>query len=221
MSCVSRSHVQIISLSLFILGTFCFITDYFEIGAVLTGVAFYMVIMSESILLGRVQYEMSASLEILRKKQETDIQDLLVFLRHMQLATSPFETVVGAKRLCEKIKCPAMVLTTTHQIIAANKCMHDLLGWDSSANTLNGKPVYMINDPALLSNLGSLVGRPEVQGKISMSTCYAYIHKSGEKIHGHLDVHKVGEEGFFAMFRPEIEQLISRKDVSKIINSEG
>ena len=210
---VPREYIQIVSLTLFVVGTLCFVVDSFETGAILTGIAFYMVVMSESIFLSRVQVAMSDSLEILRRKQEADVQDLLCFLRHTQLAASPLDSIEGAKKLCGKTGFASMVVSNTHQIISANDHMHRLLGWSPDDRELNGTPVYLINDPAVLSLLGGMVTKSEIQERKCMATYYVYVHKSGKKIHGQLVAYKIKNEGFFAVFHPTTDCLISYEEI--------
>ena len=38
-----------------------------------------------------------------------------------------------SKKLCKRIQSPAMVLSTSYQIIEANKDMHRVLGWKNNA----------------------------------------------------------------------------------------
>jgi hypothetical protein len=216
---IPREYVQIISLVLFVAGSLFFIIDNFEVGAVLTGIAFYIVVISESILLSRVQAAMSNSLEVLRKKQEADVQDLLCFLRNAQLTASPLDSIEGAKKLCGKTGFASMVVSNTHQIITANDHMHRLLGRNTNTRELNGTPVYLINDPAVLSLLGGLAAKPEIQKRKCMTTYYVYVHKSGKKIHGQLVVHKIKNEAFFAVFYPTDDCLIKMEEIKKIASA--
>jgi PAS domain-containing protein len=218
---ISRFHTQLISFSLFTVGAIVLIcggwsNEFFRsIGILCMAGSIWFVMMSESILLGKVQAEMSGALESLRKKQETDIQDLLYFLKQEKITASPFESIEGAKRLCNKIHYPAMVLTTNHQIIKANKKMHDLLGW--GRNELYGKPAHLINDTVVMSKIGELCAKPPHSEKTAMTTQYVYIHKDGTKIFGQMDALNIGGEGFLVVFHPEDECIISRDEIREIV----
>jgi PAS domain-containing protein len=197
---VPRECTQFISLTFIIVGLFLLLASATPfLGVACIGFSCWVLMMSESVLHAKVQGEMSAALEVLRKKQEADIQDLLYFLKQSQLAAAPFETIEGAKKLLTKMSYPAMVLTTTHQIIKANQRMHKLLGWKD--NDLNGMPVHVINDAVVLSRIGELCAKPEHIKKDAMITQYVYLHKSGKRIFGQMDAVKIVNihDGFFSI----------------------
>jgi PAS domain S-box-containing protein len=186
-----------------------------DIAPILGFFSLWIIVISESFLLAKVKTEMTTALESLRKKQETEIQDLLCFLRREKIVASPFESIEGANRLCDKIHYPAMVLTTNHQIIKANKKMHDLLGWER--NELHGKPAHLINDLVVMSKIGELCAKPEHIEKIAMITKYVYLHKDGTKIFGQMDASKIGNEGFMVVFHPSSECIISHDQIRKMV----
>ncbi|OUU74697.1 MAG: hypothetical protein CBC29_06095 [Methylococcaceae bacterium TMED69] len=191
----------------------------FSIAPILGFFSIWSLVISESFLLTRVKNEMSNTLETLRKKQEADIQDLLYFLRSYQIAASPFESIDGAKKFCDKIHYPAMVLSANHQIIKANKDMHEILGWDFCKKELNKKPAHIINDAVLMSVIGETMAKPENMERKSMITQYAYVHKSGKKIFGQMDASKIGVEGFFVVFHPSKNCVFSAEDIEKMVRA--
>jgi hypothetical protein len=172
---------------------------------------------SESALHAKVQLDMSNALEQLRKRQAKDIEELLSFLKDSQISAQPFESMDGAKRLCEHIGYPAMVLTANHQIIKANKLMHDTLGW--KGKTLNGLAAHYINIPTVMSKIGEVMARPENVKRKSMVTQYVYLHKAGHEIYGQMDAHEIAPtgclEGYFVVFHPEKDCMLSREEIKK------
>ena len=188
-------------------------------GIAFIGFSCWILMMSDSLLHRKIQFEMSGVLETLRKKQQADIQDLLCFLRHSQLASSPFESIEGAKILCSRIHYPSMVLSTSYQIIKANTHMHNLLGYDK--NKLNGAPAHAINDPMVMSKIGALAQLPKNVNKKSIITQYVYISESGKKIAGQMDASLIKNEGFFVVFHPASELLISREEIEDCLSDQG
>ena len=198
---ITREQSQILSVSLMLTGVVLFsMTTAFTVGMICIGVSCWILMISESLLLSKVQLEMSQSLDSFRKKQDREIQDLLHFLRDAQISSSPFDNLEGAKKLLKNIPLPAMVLTPNHQIVLANGRMHDLLGW--GRNELNGRPAHIINESVVMSRIGEIAASEEYRNAMTMITMYVYLHKSGKRIFGQLDVSKVGLEGYFAVFHP-------------------
>lgn len=214
---IPRHNVQLASLFLMIMAGFSIFTlpNGWEVASSFGFFSLWVIVISESFLLDKVKNEMSTALESLRIKQETDIQDLLEFLKKERIAASPFDSIEGAIKLCDKIHYPAMVLTTGQQIISANEKMHELLGWKEKE--LNGQPAHLINDLVLLSKIGELCALPEHIGKTAMITQYAYIHKNGERIFGQMDAARIGSEGFIVVFHPSDECIISYEDIRKLM----
>ena len=159
---------------------------------------------------------MGSALENLRKRQGEEIQDLLYFLRQSQIAAMPLESIEGAKKMCDYIKYPAMVLAPNYEVIKANQKMHDTLGYHK--NELDGKPAYVINDAVAMSKIGEICSTPEYADKEAMTTHYLYVHKSGKKVFGQMDAHKINNEGFFVVFHPSHNNLISYEEIRKICN---
>ena len=90
----SREYTQAISAAFIITGIFLMVltpaTTLYGVAAI--GFSCWILMMSESILHAKVQTEMSSALECLRRKQETEIQDLLYFLRESKLAANPLQS---------------------------------------------------------------------------------------------------------------------------------
>jgi hypothetical protein len=176
----------------------------------------WFVMMSESILLGKIQTEMIAALESLRGKQESEVRDLLYFLRQAKLSANPLESWDAAKAFLDVIPFPAMVITSNHQIVKANEKITSLLGHGSGE--LNGTPAHMINHPIVMSKIGELCAKPPHVNKPAMHTRYAYMHKTGNIITGGMDASLMVDGGFFVVFHPDIENVISYKDLNLMLS---
>ena len=214
---LSRENAQILSTGFFAVGLALIFLGRLNIGLPFVGIAVWTLLMTESVLLLKVQNEMRAALDGISQRRESEIQDLLYFLRQSQLAKEPFETIEGAKKLCSGLEFPAMILTTHHQIILANPEMHDVLGYKT--NELIGKPAHLINDPLLMSMVGELCSKEPLAGKKSMITQYAYLTKQGEKVFGQMDATKISDVGFFVVFHPESSNVLSYESV-RILSSD-
>jgi len=127
-----RELAQLVSITIFIFGMIHFGLYSFKIGCVLTGVAFYVMLMSESVLLAKVQNEMTISLEALRKKQDIEVLDLLFYLRQSKLGNSPWSNIDAAKNHIAKLGLPAIITDSGGACLALNKAFTDTLGYDKS-----------------------------------------------------------------------------------------
>ena len=217
---IPREYAQFLSLTFMAGGIALFASGNLVGGCVSVGSACWVMLISESVLLAKIQNQMQASLDDLNRKRESEVTDLLHFLRDSQITSAPFDSIDGARRLCETIGYPSMVLTANHQIIKANKRMHETLGWE--IRTLDGIPAHFINDPGVMSKIGEVMARSENLGRKSMVTQYVYLHKTGKKIHGQMDAHEIAPagalEGYFVVFHPEAENAISREEILELVN---
>ena len=177
----------------------------------------WILMISESMIHSKVQIEMHRALDDFSRKKEREVEEVLYFLRQSSIAASPFESIDGAKKLCKRIQSPAMVLSTSHQIIEANTEMHRVLGW--KCGSLSSIPAHTINDVEIMSKVGEYASNPENIDKGSMSTYYAYKHFSGKLILGQMNAYKIGVEGFFVTFQPSDELFLSSDKVKKILEN--
>ena len=199
---LSRFETQIVSLSCMLAGLiFLIATDKFIIGIVLINFALWIISISESILLSKIELEMRTALNDLSKKNEDEVDKVLKFLKQSLIAASPFESINGAKKLCERLSTPSMILTANYQIIYANEEMHTLLEWEQ--NSLSNVQAHTINDPIIMSKVGEYASLPENQIKQSISARYVYITKSSKRLVGLMHAKKIGVEGFFVIFYPD------------------
>ena len=133
-----RHHVQIISLLLFILGGVTLICGgwnhelFRSIGISMMAGSIWFVMMSESILLGKVQNEMHTVLEKLSVKREREIEELLYFLRDAKLKRDPWSSIDAASLHIDRLPFPAYIITSELRVHKVNKAWTDVLGWDDS-----------------------------------------------------------------------------------------
>ena len=214
---ITREQAQICSIFSMSIGvSLMIITPYLVPGVAMVGVAVWVMTMSESVLLAKVENEMRNALEDFSRKKEREVEEVLYFLRDSSIAASPFESIDGAKRLCARVHSPAMVLSSDYQVVTANKHMHRVLGWKDGE--LSGIPAHTINVPIVMSKVGEYATRPEHALAKCMSTHYVYISKSGQKIPGIMHASKIGVEGFLVSFYPESESVISYSEIAELIN---
>ena len=213
---LNRDVTQAASLFLMMTGIVSVLcTDYSLLGIGLIGSAIWIMVISESFYLSKIQFEMQSALEDMSRKREMEVEEVLFFLRQSQIACSPFESLDGAKRLCRQISMPSMVMTNDYQIINANKHMHNVLGWED--NSLVGVPAYTINIPIVMSKIGEYASQPDKVSDLSIVTHYAYSKKSGEIITGLMMASKVGREGFFVTFIPSSELVLTQLQVDEMV----
>ena len=214
---IPREYTQAASFSLVLSGLFLMLlVQNILWGVALIGLSCWILMISESLLHAKIQIEMHRALDDISRKKEQEVEEVLYFLRQSSIAASPFESIDGAKKLCKRMQSPAMVLSTSYQIIEANEEMHRVLGWKD--NSLSSIPAYTINDVKVMSRIGEYGSLPENIGKNSMTTHYVYVHKSGKKIFGIMNATKIGKtlEGFFVTFYPEEECVIGHREIRNL-----
>tara|TARA_R110001592_G_scaffold188358_3_gene433486 strand:+ start:468 stop:1136 length:669 start_codon:yes stop_codon:yes gene_type:complete len=213
---VNRKTAQIISSFFFISGICHFFAGGFEIGAILTGTGFYIMIFSESLLLQKVQSEMAVVLESLRKKQDKEIQSLMDFLRSSKINRAPFDSWDGAKLFLEKAPTPAFLMSPDMTIVKANKKLHDLLGYEKGS--LDGQPAARINYIPLMSEAAGKFSKKPYNDLKDMHMRYMYLTKEGKHTKGLLILKKIVDGGFFMLFCPDAEQAINNSELDLLVN---
>ena len=126
---ISRDAIQLASIISMAGGLALLYTGEVIGGVSLICVACWIMLISESILLSKVQNEMSTALEALRKKQEVEVQDLLFYLRQSELGNNPWSNVDAAKRHIQKIGFPAIITDSGGACVAVNPALYDALGY--------------------------------------------------------------------------------------------
>ena len=213
---LNRELTQAISLFSMISGLFAATYyGYPMFGVAFIGISIWVMVISESFLLSKVQLEMQSALEDLNRRKEKEVEQVLYFLRQSSIAASPFESIDGAKKLCQRIGLPAMVLSGNYQIIKANESMHNILGW--KLGDLNGAPAYSINDPVVMSKIGEYAAGGAQIDENTITSNYVYTAKNGDKVHGLMNAQKVGIEGYFITFYPEEQFVFSHDDIAQMM----
>ena len=213
---ITRFQSQLLSMFFMMVGVLIiFFTNYFSLGVIIVFMATWIILMSESILLAKVQNEMQIALEDLSRKKEKQVEDILFFLKQSSISASPFKSIDGAKQLCERMVAPSMVLTPNHQIVKANHAMHVVLGW--TCPSLDGVHAHTINDPLMMSKIGEWAANPKNATKESITSYYVYNKKNGEAISGLMHASKIDVQGFFVTFYPSSEHAFSYDDIKEII----
>jgi hypothetical protein len=126
---LSRENAQLASIVLIALGVFVmWTTPHMAPGVSFIGMSCWIMLISESVLLTRVQNEMTTALEGLRKKQEIEVQDLLFYLRQSKLGNSPWSNLDAARNHINKIGFPAIITDPGGACLAVNPPLYDALG---------------------------------------------------------------------------------------------
>ena len=125
-----REHTQITSLALVGLGIFfILVTSNFPMGVAMIGLSCWVMLISESVLLSRIQNEMNVALESLRKKQEIEVKDLLFYLRQSELGNSPWSNIEAAKNHIAKLGLPAIITDSGGACLAVNSALTISMGY--------------------------------------------------------------------------------------------
>ena len=184
-------------------------------GCALIGVSVWIMLISESILLGKVQTEMTRAIQNMSAKRDHEIEELLYFLRHSKICSSPLESIESATRFIMNLPHPGVILGPALGIICANKKFTSILG--RPAGSLDGKPAHVINDNVVMSSIGDLVNKPEHENSPAHSLRYVYKHADGSNIFGSLHVIKMDDGCFFIMFHPDSDNIVSQEELESML----
>jgi len=128
---VPREFIQATSAALVVIGIYLMTTTSDQwLGVSFIALSVWVMNMSESILLQKVQNEMSTALEALRRKQEVEVGDLLFYLRQSELGNSPWSNVEAAKNHIAKLGLPAIITDSGGACVALNPAFTATLGYD-------------------------------------------------------------------------------------------
>ena len=84
---ITRFQSQLLSMFFMMVGVLIiFFTNYFSLGVIIVFMATWIILMSESILLAKVQNEMQIALEDLSRKKEKQVEDILFFLKQSSIS---------------------------------------------------------------------------------------------------------------------------------------
>jgi hypothetical protein len=212
---LTRESAQCVSVSLMVGGILLAILQSSLIAAgVGMALACWVMLISESVLLQRIQTEMNSSLGAIRKKRDNEINELLYFLRRSNLSADPFHSWEAAKIFVGKINFPAFLMSPSMGVIKANDHLEKLLGY--SKGEIDGWPVSRLSDVAVMSQVGSILGNSPYQNLPAMHLRYFYLDKEKKEIHGVLAVTKIIDGGFMMVFHPDCKNLITVEQLEKM-----
>lgn len=186
-------------------------------GCALIGVSVWIMLISESVLLGKVQTEMIGALQELSAKREREVEELLYFLRHSKICSSPLESIESASRFIVNLPHPGVILGPALGIICANEKFTSTLG--RPEGSLDGKPAHVINDNVVMSRVGELVNEPRHENESAHSLRYVYKHADGFNVFGSLHVIKMVDGCFFIMFHPDVDSIVSQAEIEEMLGS--
>lgn len=218
-----RDHVRFISIILFALGALTLVAGGYEdtqarsTGIILMAGAIWFVVMSESLLLSKVQNEMQAAINTNEENRKREVRELLDFLHDSKIAASPLEGLDSAKYFISKLSHPALLLSPALGILSANDRLTECLGYTSGE--LDGMPAIAINDSVLMSYSADLANQPDHRDKEALSMRYAYKHRDGSRVYGSLHVVKIIDGCFFIIFHPDKLNILSNRQITNILKS--
>jgi PAS domain S-box-containing protein len=205
---IDRTTIQIVSFLFFVSGIITYFTLGFQVGGTLMGIGFYIVIMSESSLLSRVQSEMTMALEKLNKRRENEIQDLLYFLRESKISTRPFDSLEAASIFIERLPIASIVVNPNHSVHKINKTWTKLFGW--TEEDLIGKRTEHFQCPESLGPVSVELVKSFVREDYVRHSKYCYLDKSGNRILGLMVCHMFKDQsGCLAMFYPDQNNILN------------
>lgn len=179
---ISREYIQATSSALIMIGVFLMITTPDQwLGVSFVCLSCWVMLFNESMLLSKVQYEMTASLESLRKKQEVEVQDLLFYLRQSELGNSPWSSLEAAKNHIQKIGYPAIITDSGGACVAVNPALYDSLGYGEDHV---GKLCHGIHDTLSYGDYVQGIASNITQGKRFMHSRLIMIDSDGGRNRG-------------------------------------
>ena len=212
---VPREFVQATSAALVVTGIYLMTATSDQwLGVSFIALSVWVINMSESILLQKVQTEMTACLETVRKKQDDEVQDLLYFLRSSNISADPFHSLEAAKLFIDKLPFPSFLMSPNMGILRANQLFTDLLGYEESE--IDGMPATRINDLAVMSHVGAITGGAKYVHQPAMHLRYFYLSKEEQRVHGTLAVTKICDGAFMMVFHADSQNVITDKKLSDI-----
>ncbi len=129
---IPREYTQFASLILATIGMALMTSEDPLYGVMCIGLSCWILMISESAMLAKIQVEMTSSLECLRNKQEKETENLLSYLRDSQLGENPWSSIDAAKKYISNIGLPAVITDSGGACIAINKHLTAALGYDKN-----------------------------------------------------------------------------------------
>ena len=159
-----------------------FSTSHLVVGVGFISVACWALLMSESILLSKVQNEMWTSLDVLRRKQAADVDDLLYFLRMSKISAGPFDDIGAAELFIEKLPIPAYIVTPKHTIHKINSAWTEALGW--TEEDLVGGRAEPIQCPDSFGPVSIELAESFTRGEYMKYSRYCFINSERRRVEG-------------------------------------
>jgi len=221
----SRDQVQLISFVLFVLGVSVLVVGgwhnefWRSIGISGMAGAIWFIMMSESILLTKVQNEMHGVLEKLSIKREREIENLLYFLRESKISNQPWDSIDSASSHIQKIPFPAYVVNSELRVAKINSAWTEVLGWTES---IYGKSAIPLQCPEHWGELSIKMSSAGDEYDHMHFSKYCYISNAGKEVPGTVAIFIFPDQsGVAAIFYPDHMGIIPRKEStydSAIIN---
>ena len=212
---IPRKHVQAVSFLLFSLGAFILVCGGWQselsraVGISLMAGSIWFIMMSESVLLTKVQNEMHGVLEQLSARREREIEELLYFLRDAKLRRDPWSSIDAASTYIQKIPFPAWVITPEIRVHKINKAWTKTLEWDES---ICGKSAIPFQCTKYWGELSSILANAADQKDFMHFSKYCYLSKSGREVFGTVAIFIFPDmSGCAAVFYPDEQCVISKK----------
>tara|TARA_X000001388_G_scaffold77480_2_gene78484 strand:- start:857 stop:1528 length:672 start_codon:yes stop_codon:yes gene_type:complete len=214
-----REYCQLISTLCLIVGVWLMAQSQttMVLGVAFVGFSVWVLMISESILLAKVQNEMQAALDGLSRKKEREVEEILSYLRQSKIVSgqNPLDNLESATNFMMALGHPSFLLGPSFGIVRANEKFTDCLGLQPGS--LDGRPAHEINDSVVMSAIGNLVNQPEHKDTPNLSLRYAYKHKDGSNIFGSLHVVKMIDGCFFMVFHPDKAQIVSQEELEDML----
>ena len=208
----SRNQVQLISFVLFHAGAISILAggwsnEFMRAGGIsLMAGSIWFVMMSESVLLTKVQNEMHRVLEKLSIKRESEIEELLYFLRDAKLRRDPWSSIDAATAHIEKLPFPAYIITPELRVHKINKSWTDTLGWDES---VCGKSAIPLQCPEHWGEISIKLAAASDNKEWMHFSRYCFMSTNGKEIPGTVAIFIFPDlTGCGAVFYPDYLSII-------------
>ncbi len=208
----SRNQVQFISILLFGVGNAVLIGGgwhnelWRSVGISAMAGSIWFIMMSESILLEKVQNEMHVVLEKLSVRREREIEDLLYFLRDAKLRRDPWSSIDAATAHIEKLPFPAYIITPELRVHKINKSWTDTLGWDES---VCGKSAIPLQCPEHWGEISIKLAAASDNKEWMHFSRYCFMSTNGKEIPGTVAIFIFPDlTGCGAVFYPDYLSII-------------
>tara|TARA_E500000331_G_C17252683_1_gene711844 strand:- start:1659 stop:2294 length:636 start_codon:yes stop_codon:yes gene_type:complete len=204
---IPREFAQAASITAIIGSGISFFSGDIVGGCLMCGLACWVMLMNESLLLSKVQNEMHTVLEELGRKRENEIKDLLYFLRQSKSLHSPWESIEGAKSYIKKIGFPASVTGADGFSIEVNDHLLNALGYDRKTFLKTAAPLFHRED--LYGKYLQGIEKRLSSGEKFIHSRFSFLHKEGHEVPGTVAIVVLPDrQGAAAIFLPDNNSII-------------